>query len=439
MSMPFKGHVVDADAPALSGHTVLHQWFRAFRAAVGTYVEIPKWNPQGAFRVTIFFETSLQATPMYLTDAVSNRLFLYMGSGVETLASPSGITVDVDSGGTNNGLRDGRKHKAVLSGAGPNFSITSLGRRYSNTEFWDGRIFSALLEDLTTPSNSRLYRNFTRADGIVPNELGVLGPDLFSTAATHTSPEWEVLGEGLYRRTSDGSWGGTPNSFSQDANLGPYLLRVRVVDHQGGTLRVYTRKDDNSGNDVLLGVPNTGEWAEVGRDVKVLGGGRPLWVDSTDFTGTVEMYLHEAPGYAQLHNDADGSIQRYTKKGQAWLGGDILSGIYPDDVHAPFTPRGAAFSIDGSQASVKSLWWGNVLTSNGQYRCVINVSESTTGGVRPENADINIPFSFGNGRFEWDFSTASNSNFNIQANEDFNGTVTFSLMPLIQIASGAIS
>jgi hypothetical protein len=108
----------------------------------------------------------------------------------------------------------------------------------------------------------------------------------------------------------------------------------------------------------------------------------------------------------------------------------ISSNITPDTVTSPWVDNGdGSYTIDGSQAGNANLYYNSYLTLTNTYLAVITVSGSTAGGVRPYSSEINAEtVTSGNGTFEFTFTPTSNDDINIQANSDFDGTVTYEII-----------
>lgn len=127
-------------------------------------------------------------------------------------------------------------------------------------------------------------------------------------------------------------------------------------------------------------------------------------------------------------NDAPSSS--YFVNRAAVLGSD-LGGTAPTTVNSPWVDNGdGSYSIDGSQVGTKTIYYAGLIEAGASYRFVGTVTDSTAGGIRPENADTNYGYTSGNGEFEYVFTTNTNVNFNIECQEAFDGTVSFTLQKI---------
>lgn len=108
----------------------------------------------------------------------------------------------------------------------------------------------------------------------------------------------------------------------------------------------------------------------------------------------------------------------------------VISTTAPTTTNSPWTDNAdGSFSIDGSQGGNTNIYYQNVMTLDNDYLLIIVVSDSTAGGVRPYSSEINSEtVTSGNGTFEFEFTPSSNDDINIQANSDFDGTVTFEII-----------
>ena len=441
----FKGHV-PFERTAL---------FRAFRAAVGTHVKVPAWAASGDFRACFLLVIPV-TDGIYRFASGSDAMARF---GINVVGGVGKVvTAQIDGvweSANNKSLPVGQltlfeyeridsvfairvnaveKHVSVSSLAPVMLDQLFVDNNGTSNHF-DGHALLADLQDLDTPSNSRRYSNFSRSDGIVPNELSTLGAELcdFANLASQ-GVGWTF--DGAIKKHADDS---STFDLGVDVDAGTrYRLQYKKRSHtagdpawkvggisQSGVMPQIRLSDGSEGGSGFLFVPTVSGRLGIGATI-----GR-LEIEA--------LSVREDATAGQLHNGADGSIQRYTKKGQDWQGRDLLSGLPPNLVYSPWIDGDDGFEIDGSQSAYTALFWAALLSVNGSYTCVILVSGASAGGVRPENGDIDLAFTTGNGRFEYDFTTASNSNFNIQADKDFDGAVRFSLHTRIPIATGAES
>jgi hypothetical protein len=127
----------------------------------------------------------------------------------------------------------------------------------------------------------------------------------------------------------------------------------------------------------------------------------------------------------------------YTLTDGAWLGTDF-GATSATAVNAPWVSNGgSSYSIDGSQAAQTTIFYDSFLSTPATYVVEITTTNSTAGGVRPETSEIELAYSTGNTTTRWEFTTISNGNFNIQADANYDGNITYTIRNKIDIAAQA--
>lgn len=396
--------------------TVRTKLFRAFKAAVGTYVEIPEWSPVGDFEIEVLLST----TAAVRQDICGKELFLKLrieadGKVQALIGDGNAWTVLLISGSA--AINDGALHSIKLAKAGPDYSVRidgeldqsksdadsvvpAVNALYRVTDSFDGYPYSTRLTDLAVPSQSRLYRNFTRPDHIVPNELATLGAELAAPSSivpdSVEAGSFELNGrKALY--TIVNSWGQRQLTLPVPFKAGKtYWISARTLNGNRLTLKFSNIKDmvpsgwvqnDYYGAyqvisggvlDVALTIPEGANVADAHIGIASNGqDGKP---------GSAELSIREADGFGQLHNPAEGSVQRHTKKGRAWLGPELWSN--------PIVPAGITDNGDGvysanNPGSILSVTSENSPEIGALYQTVFDVLDVSQGLFRSRVGNTN--------------------------------------------------
>ena len=298
--------------------------FRAFRAAVGTYAEIPEWTANGDFRAR--FLLVIPATDGIYRFASGSDAMARFGINVVGGVG-SVVTAQIDGAwesANNKSLPTGQltlfeyerinsvftirvnsveKHTSTSSVAPVMLDQLFVDNNGSSNHF-DGYALLAYLQDLSTPSNSRRYSRFCEPSGIVPNDLAALGTDLVTTNAISI-------------------WNGLEASFSTKQLGVASISDTVLVQVSFSNVNVHGQfKIDSSDED-------SGWFSSAqGTATFTMQGGQSFYnlqKQAQGFVGNVQVSIKDYPGCAQLYNPADGSIQPYTKKGQSWLGPELIT------------------------------------------------------------------------------------------------------------------
>ena len=344
MSMPFKGHVVDADAPTLSGHTVLHQWFRAFRAAVGTHGAFRAITLSGDFTVTVI--VALTEAPstgqIFLGDSTaynpimaltSDERLRFRDNAANIVESAAGAyefhqlnTIVFDRSAGNVSITYNGNSVAAGVAAAP--VTLSMFAAYAGGLHMEGKPLLFEVLDHAAPESSFRYSNFTRPDDIVPNELATLGAELVSNCEFSDQSVWQKVGNAVIE--SGKAWLG-PHDGSDYAELFQTIDTTPGMQYRIGVCLDGIDGDTPSRQHLSLRFPDNAAQQRIGAGgsgykeflLVATSAESEFRIVNRDGAGTtivshVSVRPDDTAGI--LRNPADGSISRYTKKGQAWLG-----------------------------------------------------------------------------------------------------------------------
>ena len=326
-----KGHVVPDAIPDnpilryLKGHVPFERTalFRAFRAAVGTYVEIPTLTLSGDYDIEVDALFTGEILALYgRTDnfnvrgrvnadgsvecrPVNNSATVASGPGVVPLSQLSKIVF----------RRQGVGFEIVVNGS----AVVSGGTSTDDASFDAIARSSSLYANniiaqfkVTAAEANRLYRDFSRADGIVPNEFADLGEELASAVTTDSGSSFNG---GVLTLVQDAG-----NEFAQtdgEVVAGTTHILSYHIDDSADLLGTLCYADASSLNFIEL--PKNEGWHSIPINPVFNG---PLRLIIRNNAGQIvisKLSLKSADGYAQLYNGADDSVKRYAKKGQVWV------------------------------------------------------------------------------------------------------------------------
>lgn len=274
--------------------------FRAFKAAVGTYVEIPPVTLSGDYDIEVDAVFTGEILALYgRTDNFNVRGRINADGSVECRPVNNSATVTSGPGAVPlNQLskilfrRQGVGFEIIVNGT----SVVSGGTSTDMASFDAIARSSSLYADsiiarfkVASAGDSRLYRNFCRPDRIVPNEMAAVTPQLWQAGdlTLNNAQTWTTL------------------------NL-------------GAQTRVKVKKP------AAIEVSENGSWVGLGKSELIIttqylnlrnNSGAPITF-TPDVRATTDGFLH---------NPAEGSDQRYTKKGQAWLGSQLITSMAGPD------------------------------------------------------------------------------------------------------------
>lgn len=419
--------------------------FRAFKAAVGTYVVRGQWNPTD-MRIRLLFVmpntngwevlignddwTEGLGWAVYCDQSTSSLVFNNAG-GNDKVTSQA-LTPDtlyeavIERIGNDHSIHvAGVTNTATFAAAHSAPPELYFGCRHTNdgasrTDFFNDKLVLAELTDLNNSSNCGLYSNFTRPDNIVPNELATLGAELWSAQLADLT-------------NSVGNTAALMPDGTIELRGGYAVAFIPVQIEAGKTYKVEVDATVNAGFlSVFAGVDTTAAgrtsgWGEVslvaGASITASADANFLIFASRGAGGSVDLHsasAREAPGYAQLHNPAEGSDQRYTKKGQAWLGADSLAA--PTIINAPWLDNGnGSYEMPATGNNGATIHYGGLLTVGDLYEIGVSL-EGSEGSLRlisnPDSSDVT-----GDGLHKVDHQPSSTGNFNFMALGSFAGRV----------------
>lgn len=362
--------------------------FRAFRAAVGTYVAIPAWTASGDFRAR--FLLVIPATDGIYRFASGSDAMARFGINVVGGVG-SVVTAQIDGAwesANNKSLPTGQltlfeyerinsvftirvnsveKHTSTSSVAPVMLDQLFVDNNGISNHF-DGYALLAYLQDLSTPSNSRRYSRFCEPGGIVPNDLGAFGAELcdFANLASQ-GVGWTF--DGAIKKHADDS---STFDLGVDVDAGTrYRLQYKKRNHtagdpswkvggisQSGVMPQMRLSDGSEGGATFLFVPTVSGRLGIGATI-----GR-LEIES--------LSVREDSDSGQLYNPADGSIQRHTKKSGYWLGPELWQEDSLENFGA--SSRIASISFDGNSNTLTSA------AASGEF-WVRKASHSDLGGA----------------------------------------------------------
>lgn len=287
--------------------------FRQLKSAVGTYVVREQWNPTD-MRIRVLFVMPDTTGWQVLVgndywDAGSGWI-LYLTNN-KLLFQNAGTTSWVIS----QALTPGTLYEAVIERIGDDHSIhvagvtntatfaaahsapveLYFGCRHTNdglsrTDFFNDKLVLAELTDLNDSSNCGRYSKFCDPSRIMPNDLATLGAEL-----------WNWIGDLPYNVNVD---------------LGSGLV--------SGNRYLVSVDGLNASEDFRFFGQNSWQKLSNGQNLVIAAGSGATFRDFGSAQTGLIISIQEAPGYGTLNNPAEGSVSRYTKKGQAWLGPELV-------------------------------------------------------------------------------------------------------------------
>ncbi|MDI3326788.1 hypothetical protein QKW35_20620 [Pontibacterium granulatum] len=322
MARHFRGHV-----PFPKSRLI-----RRFMAAVGTHVKIPAWTVSGDFEIIIRMN---RTTDGYILAGPTTRLFNYNGylklsrHNADNTQWANGTYVD----GVIHEIRVSRvsdlTHGSIDGDAltpqrtgdrAGNYTFDRIGMKWDLSTAvpdLDSYLLSVALKDLDNPSNSRLYTQFGRADGVVPNQLQAWGAELSNgsfyaqgsgtvsgAVLTATADSWAYIAENIETTP------GTQYRLEVIAETSGSEFYIRAWDNQDAVaLNTAFNFESGSKGGLLFTAQSTSTRVYVQQHGNMSEG---------DTLALRVLSIREDNTAAQLYNAADGSVQRYTKKPFGW-------------------------------------------------------------------------------------------------------------------------
>jgi hypothetical protein len=311
---------------------------------------------------------------------------------------------------------------------------------YQGGQYWGNPdadvVFSGLVVNnlsllAAPPAKSFIYANQGgSAENVIFKNVTVDGEavsayDLFPCA--NFTPGITLADDGLGGTVSKVIF--SPRNFSEIAAAGTQYFDIGASTTADRIVLDVYPVDGNTG--LPTGVPSVTDYEMQTLDYTLSGGsiqyvGRNGSDYFDGYISNVKIYngsdlLIDSP------LDEDWTVNAKARNRAAVIAVD--SGTAPTTTNSPWVSNGdGTYSIDGSQGGNTNLYYQNVFTLDNVYLLIITVSGSTAGGVRPYSSDINSEtVTSGNGTFEFEFTPSSNDDINIQADSDFDGTVTFTI------------